>query len=109
MENLRKRFRKEYLSQLILKSRKGEKHVFKEGEIVMIGDNSKKRIDWSMARVEKLVVGCGGIVRVAILKTKTVTLKRPMQGLHPLELETGDRCNAPAESKELNNVRGKIL
>lgn len=108
MENLRKRFRKEYLSQLVLKSSKDEKRVLKEGDIVMIGDDSKKRIDWPMARVEKLIVGRGNIVRVAILKTEKGTLKRPIQRIYPLELESRDNSIVPIESETLKDVREKM-
>lgn len=86
MEQLRKRFRKEYLGQLIMKPDKPEPRLLREGDIVLIGDDSKKRFDWPMARVEKLIMGRDFTPRVAILKTKNGMLKRPVQRIYPLEI-----------------------
>lgn len=88
MEHLRKRFRQEYLSQLVLKTNKKENRSLKEGDIVLIGDDSQKRLDWPMAKVEKLYVGRGNVVRVALLRTQKGTCKRPIQRLYPLEINS---------------------
>ena len=50
IEHLRKRFRKEYLSQLILKGKKSRK--LKVGDVVLVGDDTHKKIDWPLARIE---------------------------------------------------------
>lgn len=86
MEQLRTRFRKEYLSQLIMKSDKPEPRTLREGDIVLIGDDSKKRFDWPMARIEKLIMGRDNTPRVALLKAKNDVLKRPIQRIYPLEI-----------------------
>lgn len=88
MQHLRNRFRKEYLSQLILKPGKKETRVLKEGDIVLIEDESGKRINWPLARIEKLILGRDNTPRVAILKTKKGTSKRPVQRIYPLEISS---------------------
>lgn len=50
-EDIRKRFRTEYLGQLLLKNGKKETRKTKIGDIVLIGDNMHRRIDWPLARV----------------------------------------------------------
>ncbi|XP_076658275.1 uncharacterized protein LOC143362201 [Halictus rubicundus] len=90
IEHLRQRFRTEYLSQLIFKSNVKETRTIKLGDIVLIGDDNRKRIDWPLARIEELIGGRDGTVRVAILKTKDGILKRPIQRIYPLEIERSD-------------------
>ena len=53
MDNLRKRFRKEYLSQLILKRSVKVNRQINVGDIVLIGNENYKRIDWLLARLVK--------------------------------------------------------
>ena len=84
-EDLRKRFRDEYLSQLLLKSGKNEKRVLKVGEVVLIGD-SQKRIDWPLGRIEKMIISPDGNCRVVMVKTKNGLLRRPIQRIFPLEI-----------------------
>lgn len=105
IEHLRDRFRKEYLSQLVLKSDVKESRIIRVGDVVMIGDDNRKRIDWPLARVEKLIEGRDGIARVAILKTKDGNLKRPLQRIYPLEIER-DLLNEKDVPKIVNNETG---
>ncbi|KAL1448249.1 hypothetical protein WDU94_001887 [Cyamophila willieti] len=56
-QQLRKRFRSEYLGQLKLFSGKKKEHELKKGSIVLIGDDNIKRLDWPMGRVVELVKG----------------------------------------------------
>ncbi|XP_058805274.1 uncharacterized protein LOC131672213 [Phymastichus coffea] len=95
MEHLRQRFRKEYLGQLILKSNSMKSfQPLKIGDVVLIGDDNKKRIDWPLAKIEKLIQGRDGIARVAVLKTKDGVLKRPLQRIYPLEISCDDKDEA---------------
>jgi len=88
IEDLRKRFQTEYLGQLILKDEKKMKtRKIKIGDIVLIGDDNHKRIDWPLARVIEIIPGRDGQNRVFILKTKNGLLKRPIQRIYPLEIE----------------------
>ncbi|XP_078051448.1 uncharacterized protein LOC144477596 [Augochlora pura] len=110
MEHLRNRFRKEYLSQLIARGNVREPRKLKIGDVVMIGDDNRKRVIWPLARIEELVVGRDGVVRVAVLKTKEGRLKRPIQRLYPLELEVdaADEEGAAIHEKA-NMVEKRIL
>ena len=63
-----------------------ESRQVREGDVVLVGDDNRKRINWPLARIEKLILGRDGVVRVAILKTKDGRLKRPIQRIYPLEI-----------------------
>ncbi|GFT30924.1 DUF5641 domain-containing protein [Trichonephila clavipes] len=58
IEELKRRFRNEYFGQLIQRQKQhpqsSNSHV---GDIVLIGDDWKKRFQWSLARVIKLIPG----------------------------------------------------
>jgi hypothetical protein len=67
-ECLRQRFKKEYLGQLVLAAkRKGRK--LQPREVVLLGAENSKRIDWPLAVVEELVPGRDGEVRLVRLRT----------------------------------------
>lgn len=90
IEHLRDRFRKEYLSQLVFKNNAKESRAIKVGDIVMIGDDNRKRINWPLAKIEQLIDGRDGVIRVAVLKTKDGILTRPLQRIYPLEICSDD-------------------
>ncbi|XP_042910984.1 uncharacterized protein [Parasteatoda tepidariorum] len=86
-EDLRKRFREEYLSMLI--HRQENKKPIKRiqiGDVVLI-ECDKRRLDWPMGRVVEVFPGKDNSVRVVKLKTGKGELIRPVQRLHPLELD----------------------
>jgi hypothetical protein len=62
---MQERFKQEYLSQLIPRGKERKISVPKVGDIVLIGTDNKKRIDWPLGRVIELIPGQGGHVRVA--------------------------------------------
>ncbi|KAI5754867.1 hypothetical protein M8J77_012174 [Diaphorina citri] len=84
-KQLRERFRSEYLGQLKLFSSKKREHDLKEGDIVLIGDDNVKRLDWPMGRVVELVKGHDKCVRMVRVKTASGILSRPVQRLYLLE------------------------
>lgn len=86
LKELRQRFRKEYLAMLIQRSKGEKKITLKEGDVVLIGSDGKKRIEWPLARILALIPGRDRVVRVAKLKTANQTLVRPVQRLYPLEV-----------------------
>ncbi|XP_011700215.1 PREDICTED: uncharacterized protein LOC105457307, partial [Wasmannia auropunctata] len=104
-DELRKRFRSEYLGQLSRRT-KSNSFVIKEGDIVLLGHDNLKRLDWPLARVVKVLPGKDGVTRVVKLKTATGELVRPVQRLYPLEMlpstmETVDYdMNAADQTKE---------
>lgn len=83
---LRKRFRSEYLGQLSRRMTKNRKVPVQVGDIVLVGQDNRKRLDWPLARVIKVFPGKDKIVRVAKVKTATGELMRPIQRLYPLEM-----------------------
>lgn len=87
MDDLRSRFRSEYLGQLVLKNSKKESREIKVGDVVLVGDDNRKRIDWPLARVIRTIPGRDDVIRVCVLKTKNGELTRPIQRLYPLEVE----------------------
>ncbi|GFX35206.1 integrase catalytic domain-containing protein [Trichonephila clavipes] len=94
IEDLKRRFRNEYLGQLIQRQkqlpRSSNIHV---GDIVLIGDDWKKRLHWPLARVIKLIPGKDGLVRTVKLNTQSCTLIRPIQRVFPLEVSGNDVTN----------------
>lgn len=91
LTNLKKelhlRFRKEYLSQLVSRTKDKPTRPIKIGELVMIGNDRKKKVMWPLARVLELIPGKDGVVRLAKVKTETGINTRPVQLLYPLELD----------------------
>lgn len=112
LEDLRKRFRIEYLGQLLLKNgKKKETRKIKIGDVVLIGDDTHRRIDWPLARVVDVIPGRDGQERVFVLKTKKGLVKRPTQRVYPLEIEQGesedfskDLCKRASSKKRSNKT-----
>ena len=100
LDALRLRFRNEYLSQLILKNKKSEMRKINVGDVVLIGDDIHKRIDWPLAPVIEDIPGKDGNARVFMLKTKNGVLKRAIQRLYPLEISHEDAELAQALSEK---------
>ena len=86
IEHLRIRFHNEYLSQLISKGSVRESRKVKERDVVLNGEDNHKRIDWPLARIEKLIPGRDGVARVAILETKDGLFRRPIQRIYHPEI-----------------------
>ena len=90
-QDLRKRFRSEYLGHLSTTSKIKEICDIKVGDIVLIGDDNIKRIDWPLGRVTETIKGKDNNVRVVKLKTKNGELKRPIQRIYPMEFNATER------------------
>ncbi|GBM30072.1 hypothetical protein AVEN_89888-1 [Araneus ventricosus] len=87
LKDLRLRFRKKYLSLLIQKQ--GRNKNVREpqiGEVVLIGDDSKKRLNWPLAIIMEVLSGRDGKVRTVKVKTQFGVTTRPVQRIYPLEL-----------------------
>ncbi|GFW54414.1 integrase catalytic domain-containing protein [Trichonephila clavipes] len=79
MKELRERFRKEYLGQLVQRHRQDpQSSNIKVGDIVLIGDDVKKRLQWPLARVMpvELIPGNDGLVSTVRVKTQHSILVR---------------------------------
>ncbi|GFS61792.1 integrase catalytic domain-containing protein [Trichonephila clavipes] len=98
IKELKKRFRNDYLGQLIQQQ---EQHPqssnIQVGDIVLIGDDWKKILQWPLARVIKLIPGKDGLVRTVKLKTQSCTLTRPIQRVFQLEVSDNDITNPPLQ------------
>ncbi|GFQ90234.1 integrase catalytic domain-containing protein [Trichonephila clavata] len=86
LSNLRQRFRKEYLGELIQKQNDNRVREPRVGEMVLIGDD-KKRLSWPIAKIIELIPGRDGEIRTVRLKTQHGTVIRPVQRIFPLEVQ----------------------
>ncbi|GFU89082.1 uncharacterized protein TNCV_2895301 [Trichonephila clavipes] len=86
--DLRKRFRVEYLGQLReTRNIKGENTV-SEGDIVcvLVGDDHTKRLNWNLGKILKLYPGKDKKVGVAQVKTKFGSFRCPLRKSYLLEV-----------------------
>jgi hypothetical protein len=103
-DDLRSRFRKEYLGALSYRGVKRNQFV-KVGDVVLIGSDNTRRLDWPLARILECIPGRDGIVRVVKMKTATGEFTRPIQRIYPLEasgkdeLETRTTEEVPGSSE----------
>lgn len=67
-QDLRKRFRSEYLGQLRQQAEK-QKSTIQVGDVVMIENENSKRLDWPLAKVTELYPGRDGKVRLVGVNT----------------------------------------
>ncbi|GFQ70094.1 DUF5641 domain-containing protein, partial [Trichonephila clavata] len=105
--DLRKRFRVEYLGQLRkIKNIKGE-DTLSEGDIVLVGDDHTKRINWNLGKILKLYPGKDEKVRAAQVKTKLGTFLRPVQKLYLLEVMEKNKSSVhPTNSPLFSDANG---
>lgn len=101
-DSFRQRFRKEYLGQLALATQKKTRKLLL-GEVVLVGADNLRRIDWPLAVVEQLIPGRDGEIRVVRLKTASGVLFRPVQRVYPLEIRAEQ---AQRKSELLSNNSG---
>ncbi|CAG7821123.1 unnamed protein product, partial [Allacma fusca] len=93
-DHFRGRFRSEYLSILVHRfEAKRFRGSMKIGDIVLLEQDNKKRINWPLARVIELFPGKDGIVRVVRLRTASGEIIRPVQRLFPLEVPVEERSH----------------
>lgn len=99
-EDFRRRFRAEYLGQLQTRINSAKHDKINVGDLVLIGNDITKRMDWPIAQVIELLPGKDGITRLYRLKTSTGTCLRPIQRLYPLiegDAELGVASELPNE------------
>ena len=82
-------WKKEYLHQVL--GSQGEvwktlPNPLKEGEVVLVGDDREKRLNWKMGVVRQLIIGRDGRCHAAIVQVKSGLLTRPVRKLYKLEL-----------------------
>ena len=60
------------------------------GDVVIVHEDNVRRNFWRLGRVERLIMGSGGVVRGAAVKVgernkPSTVIERPVQKLYPLE------------------------
>ncbi|XP_055938027.1 uncharacterized protein LOC129968199 [Argiope bruennichi] len=99
-EDLRQRFRNEYLALLVHRgTRKSD--VLEVGDVVLIGHDNIRRIDWPLGVILEVYPGKDGVPRVARIRTSHGERIRPFQRLYPLEVSAKteiDVLKAPGKS-----------
>lgn len=100
MNELRQRFSVEYLAQLPFRKGDTETRRIEVGEIVLIADENKKKINWPLARVIDIYPGKSNKVRVAKVKTAKSVLVRPVKNLIPLEIRPDESISTGIEAME---------
>ncbi|XP_055927959.1 uncharacterized protein LOC129959161 [Argiope bruennichi] len=84
-EDLRQRFRNEYFALLVHRgTRKSD--VLEVGDVVLIGHDNIRRIDWPLGVILEVYPGKDGVPRVARIRTSHGERIRPFQRLYPLEV-----------------------
>lgn len=81
------------------------------GNIVVVHDESRPRGLWRLARVEQLISGAdgemGAMIKVSSKKRRLTTIKRPVQRLYPLEINSlAMKEKLPVELKGDDNLEG---
>ncbi|UYV77987.1 hypothetical protein LAZ67_15003105 [Cordylochernes scorpioides] len=107
-EELKQRFRKEYLGVLMQRAENKRERCIKEGDLVLIGQDNTKRIIWPVGKIVKLYLGKDGVNRVARVKTSTGEWLRPVQKLFPLEIsseETPEKSEYPPTNRRGGGVK----
>ncbi|GFT33239.1 uncharacterized protein TNCV_4767251 [Trichonephila clavipes] len=83
----------EYLSQLIQKHNEKASRDPQIGEVVLVGDDNKKRLFWALAKIIELIPGRDGKIRTVRLKTQHGKMLRPIQRIYPLEIRSNEKSS----------------
>ncbi|XP_062541543.1 uncharacterized protein LOC134209562 [Armigeres subalbatus] len=88
IQNHWKRWRKEYLTELNQQWQASRPaadiHV---GQMVLLKEDGKSSITWPLARIIAVQPGSDGVVRVAVIRTKSGTYTRAVNKLFPLPID----------------------
>ncbi|GFY44026.1 DUF5641 domain-containing protein [Trichonephila inaurata madagascariensis] len=84
-EDLRQRFRNEYLALLVHRGTR-RNDALEVGDVVLIGHDNVRRIDWPLGVVLEVYPGKDGVPQVARIRTSHAERIRPFQRLYPLEV-----------------------
>ncbi|GFU97739.1 integrase catalytic domain-containing protein [Trichonephila clavipes] len=108
-KDLRNRFRNEYLGLLKDYSKVCKEASVKDGDIVLIGDNDVKRINWPMAKIIKSFPGKDGRIRVVEVKTPSGNFIRPIQKLYPLEVNLPEASDFRERIQRIKRTKKFLL
>ncbi|GFU65571.1 DUF5641 domain-containing protein [Trichonephila clavipes] len=84
-EDLRQRFRNEYLALLVHRGTR-RNDALEVGDVVLIGHDNVRRIDWPLGVGWEVYPGKDGVPRVARNRTSHGERIRPFQRLYTLEV-----------------------
>lgn len=108
---LRCRFRNENLRALTRhKCKVKSTGTVKIGDIVLVGNDTKKRIDSPLGRVHSIDYGKDGEVRLVHVRTaKNKIVRTVIQRLYPLEIDCTNDCNFDDDVKNKFVIESKKL
>lgn len=88
-QNFWSRWKHEYLNSLIQRAKwTKDSKPLSVGSMVIIKDDNRAPLHWTLGRVQELLPGADGIVRIAMVKTATNNIvQRPLVKLCPLPIE----------------------
>ena len=99
------RWKREYLTSLreFYKTSRQGKQLIRTGDVVIVHEDNKPRLQWRLAIVEDLIEGKDGQVRAAHIRTSNYKTTRPVAKLYPLEVhsEECERQNATTTPEEI--------
>ncbi|GBO35440.1 hypothetical protein AVEN_98825-1, partial [Araneus ventricosus] len=87
-KDLRNRFRNEYLGLLVQRTKCRDTRKLAVGDVVLVGADNCKRINWPLGRVTDIIPGKDEIVRLVKIQTSHSKLLRPVQRVYPLEISS---------------------
>ncbi|GBM93723.1 hypothetical protein AVEN_6897-1 [Araneus ventricosus] len=98
---LRQRFQKEYLAELIRNPKlPSKRHNLSPGDVVLVGSDYTKRLNWPLGRVIELFQGKDNIERVAKLRVANGEIIRPIQRIYLLEMSSNEISKSVPENIE---------
>ncbi|GFT60093.1 integrase catalytic domain-containing protein [Nephila pilipes] len=102
----KKRFRQEYLGTLKTIIKKFVRsYKLREGDIVLIGSDGKKRLNWPLGKIIQLFRGTDGESRRARIKVQNGEVITAVQNLYPLELSTAEELPSKfSGSRRFENI-----
>ena len=106
-DDLRRRFRVEYLGLLKAPSNVKAAHNVKVNDVVLVGDDTLKRLDWPIGIITADIPGLDGKIRVIKVKTQKSEFTRPIQRIYPLELSLSNADDEISNGLK-NTVKDKV-
>ncbi|GBM45476.1 hypothetical protein AVEN_210213-1 [Araneus ventricosus] len=94
-KDLRNRFRNEYLGLLVQRTKCRDTRKLAVGDIVLVGADNCKRINWPLGRVTDIIPGKDGIVRLVKIQKSHCKLLRIIQRVYPLEISSASEFLPP--------------
>ena len=114
LDDFWRRWRAEYLMEMReahrhLKTPRGVAEHIATGDIVIVHDEVHPRGLWKLGKVEGLISGVDGKVRGAVVKVcagpnRSITIRRPVQRLYPLEVRDSEREGYPSTPSPSNET-----